>query len=407
MRRSGVEIVSVKPRLIEGKVSRIFHSRLLGQDKITPAVTATVVKSVLIRDYARQRHLFQITLSKIEGLATLPCLRRPGFRLLAELARETRSYARRTDLELARGADANDPYTPQLEYIDQLIERTSDLQDRLQRQLALVAQWQEDAGELQAELELLLARSQSAQGVPFDGLRGLARRLISELLFDVTPPVLHPQLALDMLTERLENRTHARIFAVALASAQLVARVARVTWLREDQVELVTAAALLQDCGKLAMQQRTEQEQLDQKLSTTVRRHARIGAAIATSYRNAPVGLTDLIARHHQRLHQSPAPSTGGNRLAHDFAHLLAAASRFERLRLELADQSTLLTDSELVDQPAMIQFWNETRTGIWSQTFVRKILAQRDGYEECLRTTNVCSAPHFQIRKSSPADTK
>ncbi len=348
---------------------------------------APIAKSTLIRDYARQRHLFQIVLSKVETLADLPCLTRPGFRLLAELARDTRRGARQVDLELARGADPTDPHVPRWEDIEQLIEHTSDLQDRLQRQLALVAQWQEDADELQAEFERLVGRAQSAgQGVSFDGMRVLARRLISELLFDVTPPVLHPQLALEMLTERMENRTHAKIFAVALASAQLVARVARVTWLREDQVELVTAAALLQDCGKLVMQHRSEQEQLTRKLSTTVRRHARIGAAVVSGYRNAPVELAGLIASHHRRLNNAQPPAPEAVCHSTDFAHLLAAASRFERLRLELAHQSTLLTPPELVDQPAMIQFWNETRSGGWDPQFAHKILAQRDGYEQCLR---------------------
>ncbi len=395
--------MSVKPRLIVGKVSRV-RSRLPGWEQITPPSPATVAKSTLIRDYDRQRYLFQIVLCKVETLADLPCLKRPGFRLLAELARETRSYARRTDLELARGADAADPYVPPLEYIEQLIERTSDLQDRLQRQLALVAQWQEDANELQEELERLIGRAQSAPGVSFDGMRVLARRLISELLFDVTPPVLHPQLALDMLMERFENRTHARVFSVALASAQLVARVARVTWLREDQVELVTAAALLQDCGKFVMQPRSEQEQLARKLSTTVRRHARIGAAMVTGYRNAPPELAGLIASHHRRLNNNQPQSPEAICRVKEFAHLLAAASRFERLRLELANQSTLLTLPEVVDQQAMIQFWREAKTGAWDAQFVHKILAQRDGYEECLRTPDADRLPHLPLRIAQSA---
>ena len=392
--------MSVKRPLIAGKISRA-SSRLSDWEKIVPHSRSSepIDKAGLIRDYARQRHLFQIVFTKVQALAALPCLQRPGFRLLAELARETRSYARQTDQALARGTDPADPYVPQMAYIEQLIERTSDLQDRLQRQLALVAQWQEDASELQVELDLLHGRPQStAQGVPFDGLLTLARRLISELLFDVTPPVLHPQLALDILTEQLKNATHARIFAVALASAQLVARVARVTWLREDQVELVTAAALLQDCGKLIMQPNSEQEQLARKMSTTIRRHTRIGAAVAARYRNAPLELAGLIASHHRRLNGHQQTSSETLSRTKDLAQLLAAASRFERLRLETANQSTLLTLPERVDQPSMIQFWNETRGGAWDAQLAHKILAQRDGYEECLRASNALGDPHFSL---------
>ena len=381
--------MSVKRSLSVVKLSRV-DLRLPGWKAVTclTSGTATVEKTALTGDFARQRQLFQIVLSKVEALADLPCLNRPGFRLLAELASDTRRGARQVDLELARAADPADPYFPKWAEIEQLIEHTSDLQDRLQRQLALAAQWQDDASELRDEVERLIGgRTQSAaQGVSFDGMRTLARRVISELLFDVTPPVLHPLLALEMLTERLENQSHARIFAVALASAQLVARVARVTWLSEDQVELVTAAALLQDCGKLVMPHRSQQEQLARKLSTTVRCHARIGATVVAGYRNAPAELAGLIASHHRRLNSVQSPFPEAVSQSTDFAHLLAAASRFERLRLELANQSTLLTLPELVDQPAMEQFWSEARTGAWDAHVVHKILVQRDGYERYLR---------------------
>lgn len=358
-------------------------------------MTDSIFRSAVARDFARQRQQFQIVLRKVEGLAALPCLSRPGFRLAAELARETFSVARRADFEMARGADAGDPYFPQREYLEQLIERTSDLQDRLQRQLALVAQWQADATELQRELDLLIGSRHSLQGVAFDGMRALTRRLISELLFDVSPPVLHPQLALDVLTERLGSAALARVCAVSLASAQVVARVARVTWLREDQVELVTAAALLQDCGKLVM---PDSAGVARAVShPTIRRHTRVGAALVAGYRQAPAGLTDIIAAHHRRKNDGSAMlSTPGG--PPSFALLLAAASRFERLRLLAADRSNLLTAPDLVDRPAMVTLWNETRAGLWDEHFVNKILAQRDGSQECssIDESVHVSQPHY-----------
>ena len=382
------------PSLISERIVR-ETSRLRTKTPSESPLVDPGARFLLAREFARQRQQFQIVLRKVEGLASLPGLSRPGFRLAAELARETLSIARRTDFELARGADAFDAYFPQREYVEQLVERTSDLQDRLQRQLALVAQWQADAMELQAEFELLIGSRHASQSVPFDGLRAFTRKLISELLFDVSPPVLHAQLALDMLTERLGNVTQARVYAVALASAQVVARVARVTWLREDQVELVTAAALLQDCGKLVMPEPAAGELAISH--PTIRRHTRVGAALVAGYRQVPAGLTDLIASHHRRRNDGsalPATSSG----MPSFTWLLAAASRFERLRLLAADRSNLLTSPELVDRPAIVALWNETRAGSWDAHFVSKILAQRDGTQGCLVNDQPASVsqPHY-----------
>lgn len=389
----------VKAGLIQGRIAKSLshgqHVRRVPQRAVIVSDT-----SRLRSHLARQRDLFRNMLVKIEGLADLVCLKRPGFRLLAELAREARATARRTDRELAAGADPLSSSLPCPEQIEQLIERTSDLQDRLQRQLALVAQWQEDAEELQHEFELLVGQRQPiSQSLPFDGVRAFARRLIAELLYDVSPPALHPQLALDMLTERLASRAQAQVFAVALASAQLVARVARVTWLNADHVELITATALLQDCGKLVTEAKFDGVSLLSGTPSVLHRHARIGAAIVSHYRNAPPELPVLIAQHHQRA------STGvqsGARYPGDLSQLsrlLAAASRFERLRMTLTDQSTLLSGPESVDQPAMSMLWQEAVEGHWDLPLVRKILVQRDGHTESLSAAAANAAARTKSR--------
>lgn len=375
--------MSVTLRLVQGRINRLSVP-VSGLATWQESSSAGADKAGLVQYFSRQRSLFRILLDKTEGLAQLACLSRPGFHLLADLAKTTLATARRTDRELARGADRLDKYVPRPNQVELLIEQTSDLQDRLQRQLALVAQLQEDAAELQAELEPLIGRRQVSQhSLSFDGMRALTRRLISELLYDVTPPVLHPRLALDVLTERLGNPAHARVFAVALATAQLVARVARVTWLGETQVEQLTAAALLQDCGKLAIRRDQTDTAKSVPSSAVKPRHASIGAAITGSYRDAPGGLSTLIARHHWRL-SDVVPSSRD--VLRGPAELLAAASRFERLRTRSADLSTLSTPAALVDQPAMSQLWRETLGGCWNMDFVRKILVQRDGQVECVK---------------------
>lgn len=329
--------------------------------------------------FSRLRNQFGPLSRKIETLSRLACLQRPGFQELARLAKEPLRLARLIEHQLQEGAESQNSASCDASGIEDLIEQCSEYQDRLQRQLALVAQLRGEASELRDELNVLAMRGRDRTGsLAFDGIRDLARRIISELVCDVTPPVLHPRLALDVLTEQLGNSSDARICAVAFASAQAVARVARVTWLREDYVELVTAAALLQDCGQLLT---PESSEVPTSIpgARVVDHHASIGAVIVAGYRNAPAGLATLIAQHHERLNGSGSPGRLGAHRQNGFSRLLAAASRLERLRLRLADDSDLLTAPEIAEGPAITRLWNEARDGIWDLEMARKLLIQRD----------------------------
>ena len=370
-----------------------------------PAVASRAPQAHRAVDFVRLRNEFRQLLTKTETLARLAAADRPGFRMLSELAKVSIVKARIADQRLAHAAESNDAVWPIVGQVEQLIEEVSELQDRLQRQLALVAQLQLDADELQSELQLLVSkRLVGHQPVPFHGVKLLARRLISELLYDVTPPVLHPRLALEVLTDRLGNFGHARIFAIALATAHSVARVARVTWLGEEQVEQVTAAALLQDCGKLLVQQSPRPSRPSRHSgSSSNPRHSQIGAAVVRSYRDAPSELASLIAGHHQRMSQM---DVARNSARESPAALLAAASRFERLRIRHADNSTLFSPTELVDQPAMIQLWRETLDGDWNPRLVRKVLAQRDGCHESIRIAERAKKSSRRVRGSLTAET-
>lgn len=332
-----------------------------------------------MQHFARLRNQFGPVSRKIEALSRLACLRRPGFEQLTLLAEKTLRLARQIERELNVGADAHQVTLPDPAWIEDLIEECSDYQDRLQRQLALVAQIREDAVELRDELNLLAMRGLDRTGsLAFDGLRELSRRVISELVCDVTPPVLHPRLALNVLTELLGDINDAKICAVAFASAQAVARVARVTWLREDQVELVTSAALLQDCGQL-LTARTGDQAGAIRSEATSDHHPLVGAAIVAGYRNAPQGLAALIAQHHERLDGSGHPCKIDGVRMNGFSRLLSAASRLERLRLRSAFDSDLLTLPELAEGPAMTKLWNEACRGVWDLEMARKLLIQRD----------------------------
>jgi hypothetical protein len=379
---------SVEQRIIYGRIQDRSpmvtlaaqpHRHSMDQPSGQPSIATSARRIRSTQYFSRLRNQFGPLSRKIEALSRLACLQRPGFDQVALLAAEVRRLARLIEQQLQEGANAANGVYSDSVGIEDLIERCSDYQDRLQRQLALVAQLRGEATELRDELNILAMRGRDRTGsLAYDGLRELARRIISELVCDVTPPVLHPRLALDVLTELLGNAADAKVCAIAFASAQAVARVARVTWLREDQVELVTAAALLQDCGQLLIDQSGESP-LTTRDTRGVDRHPLVGAAIVGGYRNAPSELAPLIAQHHERLNGTGHPARLGPNQQNGFSRLLATASRLERLRLRFAFDSDLLTPPDVAEGPAMIQLWAEAREGVWDQDMAKKLLIQRD----------------------------
>ena len=336
------------------------------------------------------RNEFRLVSRKIEGLSQLSSLRRPGFALLAQLAAETLKLSRQIELELRLLSESQNLSARNFEPVELLIDKCSDCQDRLQRQLALVAQLRDDATELRDELNLLVMRGRDRAGsLSFDGIKGLARRIISELICDVTPPILHARLAFEVLTELWGSRADAEIHAVAFATAQSVARVARVTWLRHEHIELVTAGALLQECQlSLMTDEDRDENSVSERgdaggpASRIVDLHPIIGAALISGYRDAPVGLASIVSQHHERLNGTGAPrrTTGQNQ--NDFCRLVAVASRLERLRLRFANESDLMSTVDQAEGPAMEQLWAEALHGDWDRGLTRKLLIQRDAPE-------------------------
>lgn len=384
--------------VIAGQMAEPFslsHFSNSAEPRVLPkidAVNAATCQGFTVKEltshFARLRNEFGAVARKIEALTQLSCLKRPGCGQLAQLSKQTRQLAHVVQRDLQRGAELRAAtfsdsvgieQFPDPIRIDQLIEQCSDYQDRIQRQLGLVAQLREIAAELRSELNLLAMRGRERAGsLSFDGVKALTRRIISELVCDVTPPVLHPQLALDVLVELFGNRADAEIHAVAFATAQSVARVARVTWLRADQVELVTAAALLQDCGKL-LTPPSNPSCLTIHAPQLADHHPLIGSAIISGYRDAPVRLATLVAQHHERLNGTGHPFRLSDKQLSGFARLVAVASRLERLRLRFAFDSDLLTAPDQAERPAMVQLWAEANAGAWDLNLTRKLLVQRD----------------------------
>lgn len=401
----GVLFVVAKNRRGAGNSPSLAHT-VLTRSLVTHSTTETnrlKSDSSVISQAALARHYRMCSpfLRKTEELMGMTCLKRPGLKLLADLANECQSLSGRIESLFQQGLNPVHKMSIEVTQLERLIEDASELQDRLQRQAALAAQWRAYAIDLNSEFDRLLTpQGPSCWGLPYEGIRDLARRIVTQLACEPIPTVLHPQLALDLFQDQFGDSTRAKVLSIALASAQTVARVARVTWLRDDQVELVAAAALLQDCGRLATV-----ENLDWALGRVpgvephLRKHPLVGSALVSNYRNAPLELVALVSQHHERIDGTGYPRHLSGRQLNEASRLLACASRLERWRVRLANQSNLLTSPEIADRPAMLRFWQEARSGWWDLEFAEKILLQREGYSACVEAVTAPLHPNKSVQ--------
>jgi hypothetical protein len=140
--------------------------------------------------------------------------------------------------------------------LQHLLDYNFEIVDRVQvqfRRLALAADY---AAELHQFVSALIRGGGSQfELVPFSDLHPLVERIASDVADETAAEMqqLLPSLAVGGLTQVYEDSLLAQVYATGIATSQTVARVARTMWLREEFIEQLTSAALLQDCGCLIL----------------------------------------------------------------------------------------------------------------------------------------------------------
>lgn len=367
---------SVTTRLSAGEnslraVPRWQRCSLNAEELLTLQTTGATLRPVL-RQVLRQT----------KSLTELPWLHQPEFGILADIGERALELTRRVYQELQRIEAGTAVEYCAADTLTRGLEHAGDCLDQIERQMALLSRASHDAGLLLQEMKVLVEQSGTTWvGVPYSSLQALARRVLSGCLGDIDSGLINPQLLRTVLSQRFNSPVLGAVLSRAVSTAPQVARIARSSWLHVEQVELVTAATLMQDCGfyLLSVARLGNSLGLEPESLLDQPQHSAIGAGLLGNYAQAPVGLTRIVAQHHERLNSRGTPrGLQGSDICH-LGRLVGVVTRFDELREAWSTSQDLLQPPEQADSAAIEQLLVETLAGDWDEQFVEKLLANRD----------------------------
>jgi hypothetical protein len=185
-----------------------------------------------------------------------------------------------------------------------------------------------------------------------------------------------PAFNLEEYLAEVGHARHARVVARGIEAARIVARLFKCRAARGIDPELVTIAALAQDCGLLLSQARPATRGA-LTASALGERHASIGAALVAGLVELATQLPALVAQHHLRLNDAGTAPGSVARVQSRGSRLLAVVTRW----LELADEARPTTSAEpLLDgglcfAQAAARLAREALRGDWDRRIAGNLL--------------------------------
>jgi hypothetical protein len=185
-----------------------------------------------------------------------------------------------------------------------------------------------------------------------------------------------PCLDLKSYLTEIGQAHHAESVARGIEAAQVVARMLRLRAAQGFDPELLTVAALCQDCGLLLgrTQIASKADPLAQKLRAL---HPSIGAGLVAALVEYSTELPALVAQHHRRLNEPRITPDSYARIQNRGSRLLAVIVRW----LDLVDVSRATT-SEKLSPAARLAFaepaahlMRETLRGDWDRPLAGDLL--------------------------------
>ena len=340
-------------------------------------------RAELEREYVPLRQRFRLLLRKIKEFAGDPRFQRPEYASLAGIAQASLDLSKLLYQEITRiDIPSGDPVAP-VAAVEVMLDQAQEMVDRLQRQFSLLDKTCGYAQELHGVLRTLIRGERTIrEGVPYEAVIALTRQLIAESpeQWETAPP-LSPALCRAKLGEQFDSPVEAHVYSTGIATALTVVRAGTTIWLRPERLEMLTAAALLQDCGCLILNPAflSAEEDAPAAIWGLCDRHPVVGAALLSGLRGVPTALTRLVAQHHERLTGSGFPRGCTAREMSDLSRLLSSAARFQQLRDAYTTSNDVLAAADVVDLCAARQLWREARNGEFDLTMVSKLLAVHD----------------------------
>lgn len=322
-------------------------------------------------NYSTLRQQFGQLSHRWHPLLTNSQLRQPHLTAVHQLAVRALDISKLIYAELENERQGQSKLAPEL-ILGQLLELNSHLLDRVTAQLALIDSTINYAEELHEAARKLVV----GQKIAPVWLVSLARRLQLEMrpqpeLWQWLP---HPGLTLSACLEPRTWNSEAEVYATGIQSARLIAWLGSHHPALDDHLELLIAAALLQDIGFLRLERSTQRvpSQLEVRNQPTYRRHPSLGAGLVAGVGDYSIELSFLIAQHHERLDGTGYPHGLNRYRLSKESQLLACLVRFQELRSRQPAESS---SAEAATLQAAFQLYLESAQGAWSAPATRMLL--------------------------------
>jgi hypothetical protein len=341
-------------------------------------------RAAVQREYAALMPHFRLLLRKTKELVGESRQQQAAHSGLNDMVQQALGLSRLLYDELNRPDSVAEQQFAPATALQQLLADNFEIVERVQVQFQRLAATTNYAAELHQFMSDLIRSGGSAfELVPFRDIQLLVRRIIADVSQESTTGTqpLVPALALAGLSHKYHDPLRAQVYATGIATSQFVVRVARTMWLRDEVIEHLTAAALLQDCGCLILN--PELARAHNRPGNAPRilfeQHPGVGAALIGGLRDAPVELGRLIAQHHERPNGRGYPRGCEAIELSDLSRLLAAAVRLEQLRQVHTTPEALLTSQGTADLEAGRRLLSEARRGALDIRMVAKLLSDQD----------------------------
>lgn len=247
--------------------------------------------------------------------------------------------------------------------------------DRLSGQVELLETTVAQVAELDAMTQSLLAQKKFR----YQRISDLADAVINQVLRNESLGRLIPVpgLLVPMLVPPQVGIDHASVFIKSLQIARQLVWMVRHEIVRDDSLQVATAATLLQDIGLLplflhfpaasARSIRRARWLLDQ--------HPVAGAAILGGVTGAPVGLADIVAAHHERLDRKGYPRGLGSDSLPRLSRWVGALNRLDEISQDVPVSPEEQPSVAMRLGRAALQLQSEARQGHWDADFANLIL--------------------------------
>jgi hypothetical protein len=331
----------------------------------------------IAESYAALRRQYAEQSRRAQQLFADPRIKLPACAAQFHLAIETVKAARLVYdalQEAVRVLSSGDAWIVSPEIVERAIDWNRRHLVRLEGQLRLL----DLADEVIPPLKKLFSQLEGSRHVSALGWRSIARHLLSQVGGRNAPADLIPLpgFSLGTYLSQAGHAAYGPAFGRGLESLLALAPALAARNVDPLAVDVISIAALCQDCGLLLLERRRTNRQPAVGDAEKTRRHAPLGAGLVGGIAEMVAELPALVAEHHRRfVGFGYVPDFNGG-LQRTDSRLLATAVRFLELVAEPAAPPTGQLPSASL-YPAALRLNHEALRGEWDTNVAAELLSR------------------------------